>query len=753
MNKDSNIDKRKLVKKRRRKISLVIALSFLIFFNIISYLRNKYHHEVINETKGSGFTLDVGKAKALGNPLPKLWKFKAGDDTRWKNRNTDDSDWSLVNPEFNLDSSYSKEFNGIGWFRVKFRSSLKNQNQIIVLQIEHFGASEFYLDERLIYSSGIVSADPEKEDGVISRLPIFIPTADTLEHLLCARYSNHNYLKYKDRFGAKLAGFSINNVTTPQGSMLSLFAGEKISFWFIALFVFFLTLAIVHLLLFLFYPIMRENLYYSLFVFLFSSIIFCLYLLISTENPAVYLSVIRYYLVLLVSFLLSIGLCLYSLFKPTLWKRMMIIQISISLICLVTSFAESLKGIAGLFIFANLLFTCIEAVRTVVFAIKRKMMGARIIGTGVLIFFMFIFILVMEGVIVGTVEYGGEDSTAEYLMILSLLSIISIPISMSIYLAYVFSNTNRSLAVKLEEVEELSARSIAQEKEKQQILADQNLTLEKQVKERTAEIHEQKKVIEEKNKDIIDSINYAKRIQAAMLPEESVFNQIFVNSFVIYEPRDIVSGDFYYATEINNKKLIIAADCTGHGVPGALMSMVGCNIINKLAHENGIVDPKLLIESLHVQLRQALKQDLAGSVNRDGMDVAAVLIDEKKITYAGANRPLIWFKNNNELMEIKPDKTPVGGSHINRIELRNHVLDTDDVKELFLFSDGFADQFGGPDHTIGGKKLMVSRFKQWLKEIIELQSDDQAKFLKSGFDQWRGNNEQVDDVMVIGIKP
>ena len=111
-------------------------------------------------------------------------------------------------------------------------------------------------------------------------------------------------------------------------------------------------------------------------------------------------------------------------------------------------------------------------------------MGARIIGTGVFIFFMFIFILVMEGVIVGTVEYGGEDSTAEYLMILSLLSIISIPISMSIYLAYVFSNTNRSLAVKLEEVEELSARSIAQEKEKQQILADQNLTLEKQVKER-----------------------------------------------------------------------------------------------------------------------------------------------------------------------------------------------------------------------------------------------------------------------------
>lgn len=734
---------------------ILIAFAFFLFFNTLNYLRDKYHKEPEEKVDKArdGFSLDVGSGAIRDNPFPPKWKFIPRDNQNYARVDFPDSNWVEISPTLRMDSSESKVFHGIGWFRIHFKIKKELINEILTCKIEQNGASEFFLDGKPIFDYGVVSANPKEEVPEIARVPLFFSVPDTNTHVMAVRYSNHNYLSNYSKFEEDLAGISIAWTSDLSSGILSLLAGGKIAFWFTVLIVFFITLGIVHLLLYLFYMKMKENLYYSLFVFSFSAIIICLYLLLNTDDPHIYLMVRTYYLVLLVSFLLSIVLCLYSLFKPNYWKRMVVIQIILSLVCLFSSFNDTLHGISGIFVFANFLFTCIEAVRTVIFAIRNKMMGSNIIGTGVFIFFLFIFILIIDGIVIGTVSYKGSDEVLEYLMILALLCIVSIPISMSIYLAYVFSNTNRNLAVKLEEVEELSARSIAQEKEKQQILADQNFTLEKQVKERTAEIHEQKKVIEEKNKDIIDSINYAKRIQAAMLPEESVFNQIFANSFVIYEPRDIVSGDFYYATEINEKKLIIAADCTGHGVPGALMSMVGCNIINKLAHENGIVDPKLLIESLHIQLRQALKQDLPGSVNRDGMDVAAVLIDGKRITYAGANRPLIWFKNNNELMEIKPDKTPVGGSHINRIELTNHLLDTDKVKELFLFSDGFADQFGGPDQTIGGKKLMVSRFKQWLKEIIDLQSDDQAKFLKSGFDQWRGNNEQVDDVMVIGIKP
>jgi serine phosphatase RsbU (regulator of sigma subunit) len=319
---------------------------------------------------------------------------------------------------------------------------------------------------------------------------------------------------------------------------------------------------------------------------------------------------------------------------------------------------------------------------------------------------------------------------------------------MSIYLARNFALTNNNLEQKLTEVEDLSAKSIEQEKEKQHILENQNVTLEKQVTERTFEITEQKKIIEEKNKDIIDSINYAKRIQSAMLPDEAAFKAIFDNSFVLYMPRDIVSGDFYYATEINGSKLIIAADCTGHGVPGALMSMVGCNIINKLTFENKIIEPKVVLETLHTQLRQALKQDVKGSVNRDGMDVAAVLITDKNVIYASANRPLIYFDNDHQLLELKATKTPIGGSHIESVNIEQHILPKENIRQLYLFSDGFADQFGGPE----GKKLMVSKFKLWLSQIINLSVGEQHRFLEKNFTGWKKESEQVDDVMVIGIR-
>ena len=214
-----------------------------------------------------------------------------------------------------------------------------------------------------------------------------------------------------------------------------------------------------------------------------------------------------------------------------------------------------------------------------------------------------------------------------------------------------------------------------------------------------------------------------------------------------------MSGDFYYVTEIKGSKIIVAADCTGHGVPGALMSMVGSNIINKLTHENGITNPKDLVENLHKELRHSLKQDQPGSLNRDGMDLAAITIGKKEILYSGANRSLIWFDQKNELHEIKPDKTPVGGSHIDKIELTEHHLNIKEIKQLFLYSDGFADQFGGPDLKHGGKKIMVSRFKQWLSEIVDLDSTAQENILSEKFQDWKGKNEQVDDVMVIGIKP
>jgi serine phosphatase RsbU (regulator of sigma subunit) len=305
------------------------------------------------------------------------------------------------------------------------------------------------------------------------------------------------------------------------------------------------------------------------------------------------------------------------------------------------------------------------------------------------------------------------------------------------------------------EVEDLSKQTIEQEKEKQKILLNQKKLLEEQVLERTFEITEQKKIIEEKNKDIIDSINYAKRIQTAILPELNFFKSVFNDLFIIYQPRDIVSGDFYYVTEINNLKILFIADCTGHGVPGALMSMVGSNLIHKIIHENKIFEPKDILQVLHVELRQALKQDQNESQNRDGMDAAIVVLKDDKLIYAGANRSMLYFNKVNELCEVKPTKTPIGGSHILTIEIVQTSLNKNDIKEFYLFSDGFADQFGGlnsEDKNSSGKKLMISRFKNWLSETLNYTLEDKETFLTTEFKKWKGNLEQVDDVCVICIR-
>jgi serine phosphatase RsbU (regulator of sigma subunit) len=191
-----------------------------------------------------------------------------------------------------------------------------------------------------------------------------------------------------------------------------------------------------------------------------------------------------------------------------------------------------------------------------------------------------------------------------------IVALLSIPLSMSIYLAYDFSQTNRNLQKKLVEVEELSAKTIAQEKEKQEILSQQKEVLEIQVEERTREVVQQKKVIEEKNKDITDSINYAKRIQDAILPSEEQIKKMLPESFVLFKPKDIVSGDFYFFAETGGRVIAAAVDCTGHGVPGAFMSMVGANHLKRIVTEQKITDTSKILDELHRQVLHSLNRDI-----------------------------------------------------------------------------------------------------------------------------------------------
>jgi ligand-binding sensor domain-containing protein/serine phosphatase RsbU (regulator of sigma subunit) len=293
------------------------------------------------------------------------------------------------------------------------------------------------------------------------------------------------------------------------------------------------------------------------------------------------------------------------------------------------------------------------------------------------------------------------------------------------------------------------------------------ITLETQVRERTSELREekekvevvnreitaQKSIIETKNRDITDSIRYAKNIQEAILPQLDVISQEFPNSFILYMPKDIVSGDFYWFAKRKNKRFIATADCTGHGVPGAFMSIIGNTILNEIVSEKEILEPGEILNELHAGIKNALKQSNAEGERRDGMDIALCAIegDSNILEYAGANRPLWIFRGGDkERMEvIKPNKFPIGGLETeDRRQFTNNRIELGKGDMMYLTSDGYADQFGG--HA--GKKMMVKNFQKLLTEILHLPLSEQKEILKKHFVSWKGEQEQVDDVLVIGFR-
>jgi serine phosphatase RsbU (regulator of sigma subunit) len=258
------------------------------------------------------------------------------------------------------------------------------------------------------------------------------------------------------------------------------------------------------------------------------------------------------------------------------------------------------------------------------------------------------------------------------------------------------------------------------------------------------------KEIEVKNKDITDSINYAKQIQRARLSNPNIVLNLFPECFGLYKPKDVVSGDFYWFAEHESGKLMIAAaDCTGHGIPGAFMSMIGIDELNHATLEKRIDDPSAVLTSVNRGLKKALRQNEKDSMSRDGMDIALIIINKRKmmIEYAGANRPLYLIRDN-QLKEIAPTKAAIGGITPNEQEFKCHTFELKKNDMLYLFTDGYADQFGGPE----GKKFMTKRFKDLLLSIHSKPAQEQEAILESTLNSWKKEVSQVDDILVLGIR-
>ena len=316
-----------------------------------------------------------------------------------------------------------------------------------------------------------------------------------------------------------------------------------------------------------------------------------------------------------------------------------------------------------------------------------------------------------------------------------------------------------------------------QTKKKNVLLAQRNEAIKKQkseIENQQEELLQQSSTLAEahrelgkNNRKMLHSINYAQRIQGAMLPEESDLKHLVSDSFVLFRPRDIVSGDFYWFTEVRQRALdnqlafddtdsredyasrvlIAAMDCTGHGVPGALMSMIGFNFLNDI-EQKGIFQPNEILNTLHLSVRRFLKQD--ETANKDGMDAALCLIDpqERVLEFAGANRPLVYIQEG-EMHVVKGDRSAVGGADTDRNHrFTKHTVPLDKETWVYMFSDGYQDQFGGKH----GRKFMSKKLRELLLEIHLLPFAEQKQRLDETLQQWMGSAVQIDDILVMGFR-
>lgn len=270
----------------------------------------------------------------------------------------------------------------------------------------------------------------------------------------------------------------------------------------------------------------------------------------------------------------------------------------------------------------------------------------------------------------------------------------------------------------------------------------------KRIKKASAIISEQKSIIEEKHKDITDSIDYAQKIQQALvLSEKQLSANLGSDSFVLFRPRDIVSGDFYWYAKKGDVHLLAAADCTGHGVPGAFMSMIGITLLNQVVNEKNITRPDEILNNLRSMVITALNQKTDEGHRRDGMDMSMIALSGNTLLYAGANNPCVILRASGVTEDLLPDKQPVGLYEKQEdFKLQRVQMGKGDM--VYLFSDGIVDQFGGEKN----KKLKLSAFRQWLAEAGHKDCSDQRAHLQQRLEAWQGRNPQTDDILVIGAR-
>lgn len=358
-----------------------------------------------------------------------------------------------------------------------------------------------------------------------------------------------------------------------------------------------------------------------------------------------------------------------------------------------------------------------------------------------------------------------EKQTEARKRIIWILLLMTAIVLLMVISFFVVRKKNKVLAQQKQEIEEKNYdleqknEEIRAQSENLQTAYEEIQTTNEMLEQKSEEILtqneqiiKQKELIEDKNKNITDSILYASRIQNAVLPPENFLEGIARESFLLFRPKDIVSGDFYWSASKGNYHVIAAADCTGHGVPGAFMSMLGITLLNEIIIRTEKLKASDILDQLREEVIYSLKQKGAAGETKDGMDITLCVLDKKKsvLQYAAAHNSMYLFRDG-EMKVFEPDKMPIGISPQYEEEMKsftNHEFTLKQGDVFYLFTDGYADQFGGPHE----KKFKYTRFRKILKEIHKKPMSEQKNILDETFDEWKGETEQIDDILIIGIR-
>jgi len=687
----------------------------------------------------------------------------------------ENSSWQPINPQLWLDSLSSDIFQTGGWFRLDFSMDNKLKAKPFALLIDQRGASEIYLDGKLIQTLGKVSDNPKSEIKFSPRwLPISITLNENKTHTLLIKYSNSNAWKLRKWLGryARTAGFKLKLAYANSATKIYNQESRFQNAWNIGLFAVLITIGVLHFFIFFFDPKKRADWYYSLSSLCMSITFLIKFFVLQETHPEWVITfnitdfvISNFQVLLLLRFLFQ----LFDYPKPRYFNGLFFLYLANISVFFINHYIVSAMGSIYFLIFI------FGTIRVIGQAVRDKKEGAKLIGLGV--FVSYLLLLIFSGQTFGFLNLW-QYLPQKIAFVSNYIGILSTVTAVSLYLAKNFAKTNLELENQLKNVRKLSRKNLEQERVTRQIIENQNEELERQVKKRTSEIQEKNAELYQQNEEIAaqrdsidrsknrlnsaytqitDSVRYAQRIQQAVLGSREEITTQFRDGFIFFRPKDIVSGDFYWYAEVENSlkkwKILVVADCTGHGVPGAFMTVMGANFLDEIVNSRQITNaPEILYELdqkvTHATHRQNAEKE--GIAVNDGMDITILVLDEtvQKVHFAGAKNS-VYFVRDGKMKNFKTSSYAIGGERCTCPKVfSKQTLDIQAGDIFYMASDGFQDQFGGRKD----KKYMKKRFREFLLQISPLSMKNQKLQLRRELQAWQGYQSQTDDILVVGIK-